>query len=100
MSNKEESAHTRDINHLAGMLSASLTLFIMVNAIDGYFDAVHSYIARRLPPEAAYLATLASYGLGAGIAFKLFKIVLGAILLGSVVSAARNGGSPLGVLGF
>tara|TARA_R110000787_G_scaffold28730_1_gene78156 strand:+ start:561 stop:860 length:300 start_codon:yes stop_codon:yes gene_type:complete len=99
MNTRQETGRSKDVEHLAGLLSASLTLFIMVNAIDGYFHAVLGYFEQRLPQEAAYLATLASYGLGAGIAYKFFKIVLTAILLGSVVSSLRSG-SPLGVLGF
>ncbi|SFU18622.1 hypothetical protein [Sedimentitalea nanhaiensis] len=100
MSKKETKSQNEDYERLAGLLSASLTLVIMANAIDGYFDTVYEYFSRRLPSELATLSTLGSYGLFAGIAFYFFKIVLTAILLGSVVSAARNGGSPFGVLGF
>ncbi|QAX31064.1 hypothetical protein [Leisingera sp. NJS204] len=100
MSSKEAQTKKQDYERLAGLLSASLTLVIMANAIDGYFDNVYEYFSRRLPSELASLSTFGSYGLFAGIAYYFFKIVLTAILLGSVVSAARNGGSPLSVLGF
>ena len=99
MADQNKSARNKDVEHLAGLVSAGLTLLIMVNAIDGYFDAVFGYFERRLPLELAWPATLASYAIGAGIAYKLFKIVLGAILLGSMVSTWRSG-SPLPVLGF
>ncbi|UWQ31646.1 hypothetical protein K3555_13695 [Leisingera sp. M527] len=89
----------KDVEHLAGMISAGLTLFIMVNAIDGYFETVFGYFADRLPYELAYLATLVRYALGAGIGYKFFKIVLTAILLSGVIGMLRTG-SPLAVLGF
>ncbi|MCB1469971.1 MAG: hypothetical protein KDK08_23125 [Rhizobiaceae bacterium] len=94
-----ESPHAKDAKHLAGLISGALTLWIMVGAIDGYFEAVFGYFQQRLPSEAAYLATLASYGLGAGIAYKFFKIVLTAIVMTLVVGSVR-GGSPLAMLGF
>ena len=96
---EKENSRSKDFEHLAGMLSAALTLWIMVGAFDGYFDAVLGYFQRRLPMEAAYLATLASYGLGAGIAYKFFKIVLLAILTTFTISTMRSG-SPLSILGF
>ncbi|WP_095589608.1 hypothetical protein [Actibacterium ureilyticum] len=95
----KENTRSKDYEHLAGMISAALTLWIMVAAIDGYFDAVLRYFQERLPFEAAYLATFTSYGLGAGIAYKFFKIVLLAILTASAISTVR-GGSPAALLGF
>lgn len=99
MNTRTENARRNDVEHLAAMISAALTLFIMANAVEGYFDAVLSYFQRKLPLEGAYLATLLSYVLGAGIAYKLFKIVLGAIILGAIVMTARTG-SPASILGF
>lgn len=99
MREKRETARNKDVEHLAGLLAAGLTLVIMVNAVEGYFDAVFAYFERRLPLELAWISTIASYGIGAGISYKFFKIVLSAILLGSVVNTMR-GGSPLSVLGF
>ena len=95
----EKSSSTKDREELAGLLAAGLTLFIMVNAIDGYYDAVLRYFERRLPFELAWLSTIATYGISAGIAYKFFKIVFVTILLGSAVNTIR-GGSPLATLGF
>lgn len=95
----KENPRNEDYHHLAGLISAALTLWIMVAAFDGYFNAVLGYFERRLPYEAAYLATFTSYGLGAGIAYKFFKIVLFAILSASAINAFR-GGSPAALLGF
>lgn len=99
MDTHRQNARRSDAEHLAAMISAALTLVIMANAVEGYFDSVLGYFERRLPYEGAYLATLLSYALGAGIAFKFFKIVLGAIILGAIVMTARTG-SPASILGF
>ncbi|WP_170401514.1 hypothetical protein [Ruegeria arenilitoris] len=84
---------------LAAMISALLVLLIMTNAIEGYFDAVFGYFRARLGEELGFLATLATYVLSAGIAYEFFKIVLTAILMGSIFKAMQ-GGSPLSILGL
>ncbi len=89
----------RDVEHLAGLLSAVLTIFVMANAIEGYFDAVLAYFEARVPVELAYIATLSTYVLGGGIAYKFFKIVLTALILSAITFTVRSG-SPLPVLGF
>lgn len=99
MQHTKEVSRRADIEHLAALISASLTLFIMANAVEGYFDTVLGYFERKLPLEGAYLATLLSYALGTGIAYKFFKIVLTAILLGAAFTTMRSG-SPLSVLGL
>lgn len=99
MNTRTENARRNDVEHLAAMISAALTLFIMANAIEGYFGSVLGYFQRKLPLEGAYLATLLSYALATGIAYKFFKLVLSAILLGAIVMTARTG-SPASILGF
>ena len=66
---------------------------------DAYFDMLLRYLEARVSAEVAYVVTLATYVLGVGIAYKAFKIVLGAILVGTLLNTMR-GGSPFGVLGF
>ena len=86
MREKRETARNKDVEHLAGLLAAGLTLLIMVNAVEGYFDSVFTYFERRLPLELAWLSTIASYGIGAGISVReadlldLVAPALGALL--------------------
>lgn len=93
------SENNKDVEHLAALVSAALTLFIMANAIEGYFERVYTYFYYRFAPEIAYLATLSTYALGAGIAYKFFKIVLTAIFLGMLVFGGVTG-SPLRLFGI
>ncbi|MEE9453117.1 MAG: hypothetical protein V3V13_01875 [Paracoccaceae bacterium] len=89
----------KDAQHLAAMIAAALTIFVMVNAFDGYFDTVLRYFKARVPTELAYVATFGTYVLGGGIAYKFFKIVLTALILAAITFTIRSG-SPLPVLGF
>lgn len=89
----------RDVEHLAALLAAVLAMFVMANAVEGYFDAVLAYFKARVPVELAYIATLGTYILGGGIAYKFFKIVLTALILAAITFTVRSG-SPLPVLGF
>jgi hypothetical protein len=97
--NQQPDSKRKDVEHLAALIAAALTIFVMANAVEGYFDAVLAYFKARVPTELAYIATLGTYVLGGGIAYKFFKITLTALILATITVTVRSG-SPLPILGL